>query len=144
MADFPSAVNPPGGVNYAAPLMNFSNFSNWAADDPYKKIFDQQAQPRLKRPTSIGLLEERFRARRGGLLLRRDDALLVRRDDVPHERAQLILAGLDRDADEVAVLREIAEDREVVLGGRYSGSEVNQQWVIEDADGMPTNITVEE
>jgi hypothetical protein len=44
MADFSSGVNAPGGVNYAAPLMNFSNFSNWAADDPYKKIFDQQAQ----------------------------------------------------------------------------------------------------
>jgi hypothetical protein len=44
MADFSSGVNAPGGVNYAAPLMNFSNFSNWAADDPYKKIFDQQQQ----------------------------------------------------------------------------------------------------
>lgn len=44
MADFSSGVSAPGGVNYAAPLMNFSNFSNWAADDPSKKIFDQQAQ----------------------------------------------------------------------------------------------------
>lgn len=44
MAEFPSAVNAPGGISYAAPLMNFSNFSNWAADDPYKKIFDQQAR----------------------------------------------------------------------------------------------------
>jgi hypothetical protein len=44
MADFSSAVNPPGGASYAAPLLNFANFSNWAADDPYKKIFDQQQQ----------------------------------------------------------------------------------------------------
>lgn len=44
MADWSSAVNAPGGISYAAPLMNFSNFSNWAADDPSKKIFDQQAQ----------------------------------------------------------------------------------------------------
>lgn len=44
MADFPSAVNAPGGASYAAPLMSFSNFSNWAADDPYKKIVDQQIQ----------------------------------------------------------------------------------------------------
>jgi hypothetical protein len=44
MAGFSSDVNAPGGVNYAAPLLNFSNFSNWAADDPYKKVFDQQQQ----------------------------------------------------------------------------------------------------
>ena len=44
MAGFSSDVNAPGGVNYAAPLLNFSSFSNWAADDPYKKIFDQQQQ----------------------------------------------------------------------------------------------------
>jgi len=36
MAEFPTAVQPPGGASYAPPLMNFSNFSNWAADDPYK------------------------------------------------------------------------------------------------------------
>lgn len=36
MADFPTAVTPPGGMSYAAPLLNFANFSNWAADDPYK------------------------------------------------------------------------------------------------------------
>jgi hypothetical protein len=41
---FPSTVSPPGGANYAAPLMSFSGFQNWAADDPYKKIFDQQQQ----------------------------------------------------------------------------------------------------
>jgi hypothetical protein len=36
MAEFPTAVQPPGGASYAPPLMNFSNFSNWATDDPYK------------------------------------------------------------------------------------------------------------
>jgi hypothetical protein len=44
MAEFPTAVSPPGGASYSAPLLNFSQFSNWAADDPYKKIFDQQQQ----------------------------------------------------------------------------------------------------
>jgi len=33
---FPTAVSPPGGASYAAPLMNFANFANWSADDPYK------------------------------------------------------------------------------------------------------------
>jgi hypothetical protein len=41
---FPSAVSPPGGISYAAPLMKFDNFSNWAADDPYQKIFNEQQQ----------------------------------------------------------------------------------------------------
>jgi hypothetical protein len=36
MAEFPTAVSPPGGASYSAPLMNFSNFANWSADDPYK------------------------------------------------------------------------------------------------------------
>lgn len=44
MAEFPTAVSPPGGMSYAAPLLSFQNFSNWAADDPYKKIRDQQQQ----------------------------------------------------------------------------------------------------
>lgn len=44
MAEFPTAVSPPGGASYTAPLLNFQQFANWAADDPYKKVFDQQQQ----------------------------------------------------------------------------------------------------
>jgi len=44
MVGFDSGVSPPGGMSYAAPLMNFANFSNWAADDPYQKIFNEQQQ----------------------------------------------------------------------------------------------------
>jgi hypothetical protein len=36
MAEFPTAVSPPGGASYAPPLMNFAQFANWSADDPYK------------------------------------------------------------------------------------------------------------
>ncbi len=40
-----SGVSAPGGMSYAPPLMSFQNFSNWAADDPYQKTFnDQQVQ----------------------------------------------------------------------------------------------------
>lgn len=42
MASFDNGVSPPGGASYMAPLLSFSNFSNWAADDPYKKTFDEQ------------------------------------------------------------------------------------------------------
>lgn len=41
---FESGVNAPGGVSYAAPLMQFQQFANWKADDPYQKIFNQQQQ----------------------------------------------------------------------------------------------------
>src|SRR5260370_37757949 len=44
MAGFDSGVSPPGGSSYMAPLLNFANFSNWAADDPYQKIFNEQQQ----------------------------------------------------------------------------------------------------
>src|SRR6266403_264555 len=44
MASFPSTVSAPGGMSYAAPLLSFANFSNWAADDPYQKIFNEQQQ----------------------------------------------------------------------------------------------------
>lgn len=36
MAEFPTAVAPPGGVSYAPPLLSFQQFANWSADDPYK------------------------------------------------------------------------------------------------------------
>jgi len=41
---FESGVNAPGGVSYAAPLMQFQQFANWKADDPYQKVFNQQQQ----------------------------------------------------------------------------------------------------
>lgn len=41
---FESGVNAPSGVSYAAPLMQFQQFANWKADDPYQKIFNQQQQ----------------------------------------------------------------------------------------------------
>ncbi|MDI1265591.1 MAG: hypothetical protein PS018_20280 [bacterium] len=39
---FESGVNAPGGMSYAAPLMQFQQFANWKADDPYVKIFNEQ------------------------------------------------------------------------------------------------------
>lgn len=44
MAEFPTAVAPPGGASYAAPLLNFAQFGNWKADDPFKKVRDEQLQ----------------------------------------------------------------------------------------------------
>lgn len=44
MPDFSNGVATPGGASYMAPLLNFSNFSNWAADDPYQTTFKQQQQ----------------------------------------------------------------------------------------------------
>lgn len=41
---FDNGVATPGGASYMAPLLNFSNFSNWAADDPYATSRKQQEQ----------------------------------------------------------------------------------------------------
>jgi len=35
---------------------------------------------------------------------------------------------------------EIAESREVVIGGIGTGTEPDEQWIIDDADGSPMNI----
>lgn len=42
MAEFPQTVQPPGGASYNAPILNFSQFANWAADDPYAQKFKSQ------------------------------------------------------------------------------------------------------
>ena len=61
MAEFPTAVSPPGGASYSAPLMNFSNFANWKADDPYKlatekaKLEQIQQQVELSKAFAGGL-----------------------------------------------------------------------------------------
>jgi hypothetical protein len=44
MASFDNGVSAPGGMSYAAPLLSFQNFSNWAADDPYEAKRKQQEQ----------------------------------------------------------------------------------------------------
>lgn len=61
MAEFPTAVSPPGGASYAPPLMNFANFTNWSADDPYKlatekaKLEQIQQQVELSKAFAGGL-----------------------------------------------------------------------------------------
>ena len=61
MAEFPTAVSPPGGASYSAPLMNFANFANWSADDPYKlatekaKLEQIQQQVELSKAFAGGL-----------------------------------------------------------------------------------------
>jgi muramidase (phage lysozyme) len=44
MATFDSGVNAPGGASFAPQPLNFASFGQWAADDPYKKVFEQQQQ----------------------------------------------------------------------------------------------------
>lgn len=40
--------------------------------------------------------------------------------------------------------RQIAEERiDVVLGGVASGADPTEVWIIDDADGVPTEITLE-
>lgn len=44
------------------------------------------------------------------------------------------------EADTLEQAIEIARERQVVLGGIASGSNDEEQWVIEDADGTPVDI----
>lgn len=41
---FDNGVSSPGGMSYAAPLMQFQQFANWKADDPFQKVFNDQQQ----------------------------------------------------------------------------------------------------
>jgi hypothetical protein len=44
MASFDSGVSPPNPASYAPAPLSFAEFGQWAADDPYKKIFERQQQ----------------------------------------------------------------------------------------------------
>jgi hypothetical protein len=46
-------------------------------------------------------------------------------------------------ADTAEEALRIGRDREVVIGGLHSGADAGEQWVIEDADGDPTEVKVE-
>ena len=58
---FDNGVSPPGGASFAPPLMNFANFANWKADDPYKlptekaKLEQIQQQVELSKAFAGGL-----------------------------------------------------------------------------------------
>jgi hypothetical protein len=39
-----NGVSAPAGASYSAPLLSFQQFSNWAADDPYQKVRDEQSK----------------------------------------------------------------------------------------------------
>lgn len=49
---------------------------------------------------------------------------------------------VEADSEEEAIAQ--SKEREVVIGGRGSGTSPSEQWVIEDADGYPKNIKVDE
>lgn len=48
---------------------------------------------------------------------------------------------------EAATLEEaikIAEGRDAVIGGMNSGEDPRESWIIEDADGVPKNIRIDD
>lgn len=44
------------------------------------------------------------------------------------------------EADSLEEAIKVAEDRDVVIGGACSGESEHYSWIIEEADGGPTNI----
>lgn len=51
-----------------------------------------------------------------------------------------VSAYTEVEADTLEEAIEIAKAREVVIGGLHSGTNDEEQWVIDDADGSPENI----
>lgn len=54
-----------------------------------------------------------------------------------------VSAYTEVEADTLEQAIEQADGREVVIGGLGSGTDPQEQWVIEDADGVPFDIHVE-
>lgn len=81
---FDNGVSPPGGASYAAPLLNFANFSNWAADDPYQqkleaaKLQQMQQQIELSKAFAGGLPTDA----QGGIDYRKAAAILASKGDI--------------------------------------------------------------
>ena len=55
-----------------------------------------------------------------------------------------VSAYTEVEAETKAEAIEIAQGRLPTLGGMGSGADPQEEWVIEEADGMPQNITAEE
>ena len=55
-----------------------------------------------------------------------------------------VSAYTEVEADSFEEAKEIAEGRECMLGFNGCGYTSDEVWLIEDADGMPTDITGEE
>lgn len=91
-----NGVSAPGGVSYAAPLMQFQNFSNWAADDPYKKVRDEQQKQLNQQQIAQGQRQQELAAAlQGGAALtdgkfdpQKAAALLARFD--PNSAANMV------------------------------------------------------
>ena len=59
-----------------------------------------------------------------------------------------IIEGLKEDteveADTEEEARAEADSRDVVIGGPHTGNEPNESWIIDDADGTPADIVIDE
>lgn len=53
MTEFPTAVQPPGGASYNAPLLNFAQFLNWP-NDYYQGVFNSQQQQANQQRQQLG------------------------------------------------------------------------------------------
>ena len=51
-----------------------------------------------------------------------------------------VSAYTEVEADSLEDAIDIASSREVVLGGTQSGADESEEWVIDDADGIPMDI----
>jgi hypothetical protein len=86
-----NGVSAPAGASYSAPLLSFQQFSNWAADDPYQKVRDEQSKKLNEQRIQAGQQQQDIaRTFQGGLPRNKDGsvdyasavAMLAKKGDV--------------------------------------------------------------
>lgn len=112
---FPTAVSPPGGASYAAPLLNFSNFANWSADDPYKLPTEKARLEQIQQQVELS------KAFAGGL------PTDPQTGQIDYRKAAGILAAKGDIGGAVSLLQQQPAPLPGILGGQPQGGQPQQQ-----------------
>jgi hypothetical protein len=125
MAEFPTAVQPPGGASYAPPLMNFSNFSNWAADDPYKLPTEKAKLEQIQQQIELS------KAFAGGL------PTDPQTGQIDYRKAAGILAAKGDIGGAVSLLQQQPAPLPAIMGGQPQGGQPAPQAA---PQGQPSSV----
>src|SRR5690349_9477165 len=128
MAEFPTAVAPPGGASYAPPLMNFAQFAHWSADDPYKLATETARLDQTQRIADLQKqLQEEF----------------SKSGTIDYRKASGLIAAMGNPAEAMMMLQQQPAPLPSILGGgpQQGGQPQAQQPVQSAPQGQPTSIS---
>lgn len=114
MVSFPNEVNAPGGASYSAPLLNFSNFSNWAADDPYQRATEKAKLEQIQQQIELS------KSFAGGLPTDPSTG------QVDYRKAAAILASKGDIGGAVSLLQQAPPPMSPMFGGGQGGGQPQQ------------------